>query len=81
MDLDQRIFTAASGRRIRVSLAPRERRSGGVESTFRSIVFEVDNGEWIGSAPIMGGRSLWSLSGEEVQIYFQQAQRWDLPSN
>jgi hypothetical protein len=79
MNIDQRIFLGSNGRRIRVTLAPREKRSGvGIESGLSTIIFETaDSGEWVGSAPIIGGYPLWLLTREEVQEYYARARQTD----
>jgi hypothetical protein len=72
-DVDDRTFRLADGRDVRVTLAPRERRGGGIDKELRTLVFEVVDGEWIGNAPILASYALWSLTREDLQHYFRRA--------
>ena len=76
-DLPERIYRDADGYLYRVALAPMEQgiRSPrlGVDRRLNAIVFEREDGSWMGSAPIYHTRTLWELTGEEMERYLEIA--------
>jgi hypothetical protein len=74
MDIQERTFRLSDGRGVRVTLTLGENRQGpGLDRNLKTLVFEVVNGESIGTAPVLGRHTLWSLTGEELHRYFERA--------
>lgn len=72
----ERLFTDRRGHRYRVRIAPRELSGGrGVSKKLKAIVFETDEGQWVGAVPIYPHVLLASLSDEELARLLEQAER------
>ncbi len=71
-----RFFTDREGTRYRVRVTPRELSGGrGISENLKAIVFETDEGQWVGAVPVYPHISLVSLSQEELARLLEQAKR------
>ncbi len=71
-----RLFTDAAGNRYRVRITPRELSGGrGVSESLKAIVFETDEGQWVGAVPVYPYVTLSALSHEELVRLLDQAKR------
>ena len=71
-----RLFVDALSNRYVARIAPMERKGGlGVDWRLNAAVFEIDEGEWVGSAPVYGNITLESLSEEELEKLLELANR------
>ncbi len=72
----ERPFTDPSANRYRVRITPRELSGGrGVSESLKTIVFETDEGRWVGAVPVYPHVSLATLSPEELAHLLEQAKR------
>jgi hypothetical protein len=69
-----RLFVDALGNRYVVRIAPMERKGVlGVDWRLNAVVFEADEGESVGRAPIYHNISLESLSRRELRRLLDEA--------
>jgi hypothetical protein len=72
----ERPFTDPQGDRYRVRIAPRELSGGrGVSENLKAIVFETEEGQWVGAVPVYPHVSLATLGPEELAELLEQAKR------
>ena len=71
-----RLFIAPDGAVYRVYLTPRERASG-ISQLHRTLVFETEDGEWIGAVPVVAELPLGELHVRDLLARLQFAERSD----
>jgi hypothetical protein len=64
---DNRSFVAPDGTAYRACLAPLERPTGRVAADMNALVFETEDGRWVGSTPLYRSVRLESLTGEDLR--------------
>ena len=63
-----------TGTMYRVQLAPLERHGAlGVDSRLNAVVFETQDGKWVGSAPVYHRVTLESLSDADLEELLDEA--------
>ncbi|HEV2123536.1 MAG TPA: hypothetical protein VGW38_12275 [Chloroflexota bacterium] len=68
------MFVDSLGNRYRVRIAPMERRGAlGVDGRLNAAVFETEEGEWVGRAPIYHNITLESLTRQELRRLLEEA--------
>lgn len=73
---EYRLFIATDGQVYRVYRAPLER-AAGVSRIHRALVFETENGDWIGSVPVAAEVSLDALGVDDLLLLLGWAERSD----
>jgi hypothetical protein len=68
-----RLFIAPDGQVYRVYRAPRERASG-ISPIHRSLVFETEDGDWIGTVPVVAELELRHISVRDLLVLLEWAQ-------
>lgn len=71
-----RIFIAPDGATYRVYLTPRER-SSGISRLHRSLVFEAEDGRWLGAVPVVAELPLERLDVRELLALLEFAEHWN----
>ena len=74
MKPEYRLFIASTGEVYRVYRAPLERRSG-VSRLHRALVFETEDGDWIGQVPVAAEVPLDGLGVEDLLLLLGWAER------
>lgn len=64
---DFRYFTDSQGVRYRVSLTPMELPYGLISGQISAVLFETDEGQWIGTTPLCSTISLASIGDADLQ--------------
>lgn len=70
-----RLFIAPDGATYRVYLTPRERPSG-ISQIHRTLVFETDEGQWIGAVPVVAELPLDNLDVRDLLALLHFAEQW-----
>lgn len=70
-----RVFIAPDGEVYRVYRAPRER-STGVSESQATLVFETEDGDWIGVVPVAAELTIELLEVEDLLLLLQWARTW-----
>lgn len=70
-----RLFIAPDGQVYRVYRAPRERATG-VSEVHSALVFETEEGEWIGVVPVAAELAIEILEVEDLLLLLQWARTW-----
>ena len=70
-----RLFIAPDGEVYRVFRAPRER-STGVSDVHSTLVFETEDGDWIGVVPVAAELTIELLEVDDLLLLLQWARTW-----
>jgi hypothetical protein len=71
---ESRLFIAPSGDMYRVYRAPLER-PGGISRLQRALVFETEDGEWVGAVPVAAEVPLDGLGVDDLLLLLGWAER------
>jgi hypothetical protein len=71
-----RRFIAPDGAVCRVYLTPRERPSG-ISRTHRALVFETEDGRWIGAVPVVAELRIERLEVRDILALLEFAEHWN----
>jgi hypothetical protein len=72
---ESRLFIAPDGQVYRVFRAPRER-STEVSEVQATLVFETEDGDWIGVVPVSADMTIEILDVEDLLLLLQWARTW-----
>lgn len=72
---ESRIFIAQDGQVYRVYRAPRER-STGISREQSALVFETEDGDWIGIVPVSADLAIEILNVEDLLLLLDWARTW-----
>lgn len=70
---DFRYFTDPQGVRYRISLTPMELPYGLISGRVSAVLFETDEGQWIGTTPLCSTISLTALQDAELLQILKRA--------
>lgn len=71
-----RLFIDPDGTVYRVYLTPRERPSG-ISQIHRALVFEHEDGRWIGAVPVVAELPLERIPVRQLLSLLEFAEQWD----
>lgn len=72
---ESRLFISQDGQVYRVYRAPRERATG-ISQSHSTLVFETEDGDWIGVVPVAADLSIEMLDVEDLVLLLQWARTW-----
>lgn len=72
---ESRLFIAPDGQVYRVFRAPRERATG-INPDQSALVFETEDGDWIGIVPVSADITIEMLEVEDMLLLLQWARTW-----